>query len=152
MLKKDHYVQSRWAKALPLPEDLKTRLGAEDMGACLELCTRTFAQGSIRIHLHACYIPYSARLHQMEPSALKVFGSGPRLHAESSRRQHRRRAAQQSGMYYVLAPKIGSLFTFATMRPHHEFEVNAEWIWSLVASHKIELSAERRDLVASGKS
>ena len=54
-------------------------------------------------------------------------------------------------MYYVLAPRIGSLFTFTTMRPHHGFEVNAEWIWSLVALHKIELSAARRELVASGK-
>ena len=54
-------------------------------------------------------------------------------------------------MYYVVAPKIGSIFTFSTMRPHHEFEVNAEWIWSLVTLHKIELSAARRELVASGK-
>ena len=92
-LKRDRYVQSLWAKALPLLEDLKSKLGAEDMGASLELCTRTFAQGSIRIHLHACYISHSARLQKMELSALKVFGSGPHLSAESSRRQHRRRAA-----------------------------------------------------------
>ena len=151
MLKKDPYVQSLWAKALPLLGDLKTRLGAEDVGASLELCTRTFAQGSIRIHLHACYVSHSARMKKMELSAMKVFGSGPHLSAESSTRQHKRRAAQHSGMYYVLAPKIGSLFTFTTMQPHHEFEVNAEWIWSLVASHKIELSAARRELVSSGK-
>ena len=150
-LKEDPYVRSIWAKAMPLLEELRTKVGAEEMGASLELCTRTLAQGSVRIHLHACYISNSARLHKIELSALKVFGSGPHLSAESSKRQHRRRATQQSGMYYVIAPKIGSLYTFTTMRPHHEFEVNAEWVWSLVALHKIELSAARRELVASGK-
>ena len=150
-LKQDRYVQSLWAKALPLLEDLRATLGADDVGASLELCTRTFDKGSIRIHLHACFVSQTARMQKMELSAMKIFGSGPHLSAESATRQHRRRAAQHSAMYYVLAPKIGSLFTYGTMRPHHEFEVNAEWIWSLVASHKIELSAARRELVASGK-
>ena len=136
---------------MPLLEDLKEILGAEDMGASMELCTRTLAQGSIRVHLHACYISSMARLNRMELSALKIWGSCPHVSTECSKRQHRRRATQQSGMYYVIAPKIGSLFTFSTMRPHHEFEVNAEWIWSLVATHKIELTAARRELVASGK-
>ena len=151
ILKKDRYIGSMWAKAMLLLQELKATLGAEEMGASLELCTRTFEQGSVRIHLHACYISDSARLRKVQLAALKVFDAAPHLSAESSKRQHRRRAAQHSGMYYVLAPKIGSIFTFATMQPHHEFEVNAEWIWSLVTLHKIELSAARRELVASGK-
>ena len=151
MLKKDPYIQVLWEKALALVDGVKTKLGANDMGACLELCTRTFAQGTIRIHLHACFVVHSGRLRKIELSAMKVFGTPPHVSGESRHRQHKRRAAQHSGMYYVVAPKIGSLFTFATMRPHYEFEVNAEWIWSLVASHKIELSAARRELVASGK-
>ena len=150
-LKKDRYVQSLWAKAQTNLGDLKEQLNAEDVGASLELCARTFEQGSIRIHLHACYVSHTARMRKMELSALKVFGSSPHLSTDQTARQHRRRAAQHSAMYYVLAPKIGSLCTSTTMRPHHEFEVNAEWIWSMVASHKIELSAARRELVASGK-
>ena len=58
---------------------------------------------------------------------------------------------QYSGLYYVIAPKIGSLFTFSTMRPHYDFEVNTEWVWSMVALHKIELSAAREELVGTGK-
>ena len=151
MLKKDLYIQSLWKKAMPLLEGFKKIIAADDMGASMELCTRTLAQGSIRIHLHACYISTAARLNRTELSALRVWGSIPHVSTESSKRQHRRRATQQSAMYYVIAPKIGSLFTISTMRPHYEFEVNAEWIWSLVALHKIELSAARRELVASGK-
>ena len=121
------------------------------MGAALELCTRTLGQGAARIHLHACYISNTTRLRKTAISTLKVFGSVPHVSGEPSTRQHRRRAAQQSGLYYVIAPKIGSIFTFTTMRPHHEFEVSPEWVWSMVCLHKIELSAARRELVASGK-
>ena len=37
------------------------------------------------------------------------------------------------------------------MRAHYDYEVNAEWVWSMVATHKIELSAARQELVAAGK-
>ena len=90
-------------------------------------------------------------MKKSELSALQIFGSSPHASAQATR-QHRRRALQYSGLYYVIAPKIGSLFTFSTMRPHHEFEVNAEWIWSMVALHRIELSAAREEMVSAGKS
>ena len=150
-LKRDRYAMSLWQEAKKRFELLKTDLTADEFGGSLELCTRTFQTGLVRLHLHACFASTGGRLERMELSALSVFGCLPHVQVEDARNQRKRRAAQWSGLYYVIAPKIGSLFTHTTARPHHEFEVNAEWIWSLVASHKIELSAARREIVGSGK-
>ena len=151
LLKKDRYVQSVWEKARPLVERVQKMLEGHEWGASLELCTRTLREsGVVRIHLHACFISTQGNLKQTELSALQIFGGVPHTAAQAAR-VHRRRALQYSGLYYVIAPKIGSLFTFSTMRPHHEFEVNAEWIWSMVALHKIELSAAREEMVSAGK-
>ena len=126
-------------------------LGGQEWGASLELCTRTLREsGVIRIHQHACITSATGNLKQTELSALQIFGGVPHTAAQAAR-VHRRRALQYSAMYYVTAPKIGSLFTSSTMRPHHEYEVNAEWIWSMVALHKIELSAAREEFVSAGR-
>ena len=151
ILKKHRYVVNLWDQALQKIKAMQEVMQADQLGASMELCTRSYRQGVIRIHLHACFLSTTGRLPKMELAALRLFKGGPHISHEDEKRKRKRRAAAHSGMYYVIAPKIGSLFTFSTMQPHHDFEVNAEWIWSMVASHKIELSAARQELVGSGK-
>ena len=151
MLKKERYAISLWTKAIAILETMKVALGADEWCAALELCTRTFETGTIRLHLHACFVGLSAPLKDLEISELAVFGTRPHVSSEDKKKTRKRRAAQFSAFYYLCAPKIGSLFTQSTMRANHDYEVNAEWIWSMVATNKVELSAARRELVAAGR-
>ena len=151
ILKQDRYAISLWSKAKKFLEGLHVELSANEWCASLELCTRTFSTGVVRLHLHACFVSLEGPLQSMDLNDLAVFGSPPHVCAEDNKKARKRRAAQFSGFYYLGAPKIGSVFTESTMRAHHDYEVNAEWIWSMVATHKIELSAARKELIASGK-
>ena len=151
ILKNDRYVISLWTKAKKILEGLKGELAADEWSGSLELCTRTFEAGTVRIHLHACFVSTGSRLQPTELQDLKIFGSVPHMSSEDKKKARRRRATQFSGFYYLSAPKIGSIFQHSTMRAHHDYEVNAEWIWAMIATHKIELAAARKELIASGK-
>ena len=150
-LKKHRYVQNLWEQVQKICQQHLGLLQGDQMGVSTELCTRSFREGVYRIHVHAFFLNTKGCLAKTELSALTLFRSGPHVAHEDEKRKRKRRAASHSGMYYVIAPKIGSIFTHSTMTPHRDFEVNAEWIWSMVASHKIELSAARQELVGSGK-
>jgi len=151
ILKKERYAIALWTKAKAALEVLQDELGAAEWCAALELCTRTLETGTIRLHLHACFVARSAPLKDLEISELAVFGTQPHISTEDKKKTRKRRAAQFSAFYYLCAPKIGSMFTHSTMRANHDYEVNAEWIWSMVAMNKVELPAARRELVAQGK-
>ena len=151
ILKKDRYAISLWTKAKKIFEKIHVELSANEWCASLELCTRTFSTGVVRLHLHACFVSMGFPLQAADLKDLAVFGSVPHVCGEDNKKARKRRAAQFSGFYYLSAPKIGSIFTESTMRAHHEYEVNAEWIWSMVATHKIELSAARKEFISAGK-
>ena len=150
-LKKEKYTSSLWTKAKAAAEKFAVELSADEWSASLELCTRTLATGVVRLHVHACFVSTTGHLENLDMDSLCLFGAAPHVSSENKKVKRQRRGAQFSTFYYLVAPKIGAVYAESTMRAHHDYEVNAEWIWSMVSMNKIELSACRRELIASGK-
>ena len=96
-LKQDRYTISLWAKAKKILEGLQVELSADEWCASLEVCTRTFATGTVRIHLHACFVATQTLLQAMDLEDLRVFGSRPHLGMEDNQKVRRRRETQFSG-------------------------------------------------------
>ena len=53
--------------------------------------------------------------------------------------------------YYVQAPKIGHLFHWGSKMAYGDYPVAAEWVWNLIQSKKIGMTAARAELVRSAK-
>ena len=54
-------------------------------------------------------------------------------------------------MYYVTAPKVGSIWSGGTVLPYKDFHVAGEWVMQLVQQGKITYMAARSELVKGAK-
>ena len=62
-----------------------------------------------------------------------------------------RNCAFNSGMYYVVAPKIGQVFSFSTKEPFKQFAVDGDWIMNLLQGGKITTAKARVELIKTAK-
>ena len=56
-----------------------------------------------------------------------------------------------AGMYYVTAPKIGSMLTYSSLKPFREYPVSAEWIFNMIQQDKFEYKSAKTEVIRCGK-
>jgi len=129
---------------------LITRLGADDYAVCLELCASSWrAHQVLRLHAHVAAASLRPMTMYLESRKLRFLGSPAHITSEDCSR--RKRAVGWQTFYYVCAPKIGSLWSWASKQPFVDYQVSCEWIWSLLQSRKISLQQARDEMVRQTK-
>ena len=147
------YIAKLWETALhrELPAVVK-RTNANNWALCMEICKDTLMQGSLRVHLHLCLQRSTVNLNLTDCEALFMFKVEPHMKQErAGTKATQRRSCQLSAMYYVSAPKIGQVFSSASLQPYKQYGVNAEWVWNLLQQDKITIASARQEFIRGKK-
>jgi len=120
-----------WQEALALMAKAKEALHLDHHAVSLEMCARTWAQqGVVRVHLHA-FLVCRGGLRLRNTDSWRFGGSRPFRSNEyvcAGARGRNVRAGEHGGLYYLQAPKQGSLLQAGTLAPFTDFVVNPTWI------------------------
>ena len=102
--------------------DLCEQLHADAWACSLELCTKTYDEGQIRVHAHAFFLKESGRMTLRREWVLLFRSTRPFMKGDLL--QFRRRSSSSwSGAYYLQAPKIGVLWQMGSKQPFREYPV-----------------------------
>jgi hypothetical protein len=56
-----------------------------------------------------------------------------------------------SAFYYVVCPKLGSVWTHSSKRAFKDYLVNAEWVWNLIQQEKVTMAVARSQIILTAK-
>ena len=143
-------VQSLWKGFHDFINILVFQFNLDDWACSLELCTSTWhEQRRVRIHAHLCF-KSSSKVRCRNPLPFSFRGCSPHK-SHSILTLQNRIMGSWCGMYYLLCPKIGKLFSASSKESFLQFPVSSEWIFSLLQCEKIELVDAREEIVRCGK-
>jgi hypothetical protein len=129
-----------WEQLRAFAGHLKEQLRLRKYAVSLELCTRTLAtEGQCRMHAHI-FMVAPAKLQVHSWNMFRFGGSSPHRSDEGLATRARGRAvstAHHAGLYYVLAPKVGQLWSHGSAIPYEDFVVNPEWVTVLWQTKKL---------------
>ena len=145
----DPYVKKLWQKALDELTAIATTSHSQDEAISLEVCPETLQNGLLRVHFHVC-LKASGNLDFKSIDELILLGMRPHASNGDSAKK-RRKASDWSAFYYVVTPKIGSVFTHSSQRAFKDFSVNAEWVWNLLQQEKLTLETARAEILRGKK-
>lgn len=150
-LRKDADVMGTWERFQKHSAKLEVFLQCEEVGLSFEVCTRTLQEaGKVRVHAHGFY-KKNGKMYLASKTPAVFEGSVPNKSCSFMGTQTNRGSGGFAGLYYVLAPKLGSVFTACEQQPYRDFPVSPEWIFNLVQAEKMEYTEARRELVRCGK-
>ena len=95
--------QKVWLRVKQEAVRLAVEFSADDWAVCLELCPKTYAEGTVRLHAHVA-IQWSKQQKMRLSGSDMVFLDG-RYTLQSGDAMARRRKAGWQSFYYVVAPK-----------------------------------------------
>ncbi len=143
-------LKSVWDDFVQWLGTLAERLGSEAYGCSFEVAGGTWATArQVRVHAH-CFIKKDSRMRLSSETPLMFRGSLPNRAGHISG-QSMRCVGSWAGMYYVVAPKHFSLYTFSSKAPFSDFMVSPEWIFNLVQAGKISYDNAKAELIKCGK-
>ena len=148
VLRKAACVQQLWERTQAQALNVCKRTAAEDYAVCLEICPRTLQEGTLRVHAHLALVSSSATLDLSSKKGELLGSVGVPAQGSSSKKG---RAGMHSTLYYVMAPKVGQVFSFSSLQPYKDFPVNAEWTWNLLQADKLTAKAAREEFVRGKK-
>ena len=151
-LRQHEGVLQLWAEFKKKVECWKDEFFLSSVAFCMELCTHTLeSEGIIRVHFHAFFRSNSRikieRGRAVSFKKSEPFKSGNVMGGSRSARG----SGTNAGMYYLQAPKIGSIFTSGTIIPFKDYLVSGEWIMNLVQAGKMDFHTAREEIVCSAK-
>jgi hypothetical protein len=139
-----------WDEFVEWLKHLGERLGCVSWGCSFEVASSTWeATRVLRVHAH-CFMKKESKMRLQSSCHLMFRGCLPNK-AGYINGQSVRCVGSWAGMYYVVAPKLFSLFTFSTKAPFSEFMVSPEWIFNLLQANKISYENAKRELIKCGK-
>ena len=120
---------------------------------CMEL--NPHADRSTRVHLHAflgqecSYLGFVTHMKKVRFHLSTVLFRGIRPHAQPMRPRGPSgvTVASAHGLYYVLAPKIGQMWSDGNIKPFEDFAVAPRTILGLWQARKLEASVARKQLL-----
>jgi len=116
----------------------------------LEVCAATWAEsGEVRVHAHA-FLRADAKLRVRTADELALLGSRP-FKSQCVGTSGRKDRLSNQGLYYVQAPKRGSVARGGNILPFQDYLVNGEWVMNLLQQQKLEFQSARAELVKVGK-
>ena len=148
VLQKTASVQQLWEQIKAQAQEVRKRTAAEHYAVCLEICPGTLQEGALRVHVHLALVSSSATLDLSSKKGELLGSVGISKQSSSSKKG---RAGMQSTIYYVMAPKIGQVWSSASSQPYKDFTVNAEWTWNLLQGEKVTAKAAREEFVRGKK-
>ena len=118
-----------------------------------ELCTQTLADTLVvRVHAHAFLLREEARI-LIGSSEKTLFRGGCAVKSKAEGASVILRGnGVWCGCYYLLAPKIGSIYTSGSVRPYLDYAVKPEWIMNMVQAEKMTFAAAMQQMSRCGKS
>jgi len=131
-------------------EPLALTTGATASSSAAPATALSDLEKPIRLHLHG-YFRFSSRVHIRSSSTFLFQGSHPVQSSVTMAAGGRSRAMGNQGLYYVQAPKIGSVFVGGSTKPFEGYLINADWIFNLCQQRKMLLSVAKKELVKVGK-
>ena len=118
-----------------------------------ELCTQTLACSlAVRVHAHAFLLREDGRMEIRKKERANFLGSAAVKSNSSGARAVLRGSGVWCGCFYVVAPKIGSIFTSGSVRPYLDFAVKPEWIMNMVQAEKMTFASAMQQMSKCGKS
>lgn len=118
-------------------QELQERSVVSQFAVSLELCTKSFAAGAVRVHFHVWLLTSLKLLPRKEVIFRDSF---PYLSEDACTRMAlsgRDGGAKFVACFYVLAPKIGSIMSYGTKKPWVDFVVKPWWITTQYAAGKL---------------
>ena len=113
-----------------------------------EICTRTLTRDrTLRVHFHGWFLMHFLPGVPMTVGHFAYMDSIPHLSSfisVNSRAQN----ARYAGCFYVMCPKLGSVFQHATKEMFVDYMVSAGWVTQMLSSRKISLEAAQDLYVA----
>ena len=142
--------KSIWEDFLEHIERLVEKYHLPAWGACAELCGKTYNEtGKFRVHTHFFFkAPGAVQMYSAEPLSFRA--STPHKVPGSIVGRGRGKMAFQ-GLYYTVAPKIGSLWTHSNCISHVDFQVNPDWPMQLACAGKMHVPVARQEIIRTGR-
>ena len=152
-LREHEVVLELWAEFKKTVECWKDAFFLNSVAFCMELCKCTLeSEGIIRVHFHAFLRCNNSKIRIEKACQLAFKGSEPfKSDNLMGNVRSARQAGTNAGMYYLQAPKIGSIFTSGTIMPFKDYLVSGEWIMNLVQAGKLNFHTARDEIVRSAK-
>ena len=127
------------------------RFQADNMVWSLEVCPTDWStRGMLRLHIHV-FMKFRNKMTIRKGEALSFMGTVPFRSITPAGSEVRKWAGGAAAMYYVTAPKVGSIWSGGTVLPYKDFHVAGEWVMQLVQQGKITYMAARSELVKGAK-
>jgi hypothetical protein len=143
-------LKSVWDDFVQWVGKLADKVHAGAWGCSFEVASKTWqTERQLRVHAH-CFLKKDGKMRLVSDAHLLFRGSLPNK-AGHVYGQSIRQLGTWAGMYYVVAPKSFSLYTFASKLPFSEFMVSPEWIFNLVQADKISYENAKGELIRCGK-
>ena len=141
-----------WADFVCLVKNFQARYHADTWAASFEISTQTlFEENQLRVHGHM-FLNASSKIRVRSAEALAFKGVKPHRASDMFFSASRSRAGSRgAGMYYLLAPKVGSIFSEGSKRPHKDFQVNPAWITAMLSASKMRVFHCRQEYIAQAR-
>ena len=151
-LRQHERVLMLWSEFKKKAEGWKDAFFLSSVAFCMELCTQTLeSEGIIRVHFHA-FFRSNSRIRIERGYHVAFKGSEPfKSDNVMGGSRSSRGPGTNAGMYYLQAPKIGSIFTSGTVLPFKDYLVSGEWIMNLVQAGKLNFDTAREEIVRTAK-
>ena len=146
------FMMKAWQQFLHLVADVADRSFCKVYACSFELCTQTWQDTrQVRVHGHAFMFRPDARIDLRSPESLKFLDSLPFKSPDSTNGSFRGTSGW-AACYYVLCPKVGSIFIGGSSEPFKDFPVSSQWIMGLIQAKKMTFDAAHREMAKCGRS
>ena len=153
MLRKHPVIKFLWAQLQLLCAAAVEALGLTKHACSLELCTSSFESGVVRCHAHAFWACAGGlRLHNIGSWTFGSCSPHRRLDLPGTKARGRNvSAGHYAGLYYICAPKEGSIVFASSHQPNKDFAISPEWINTLFQLRKISATSAKTQLALCRK-
>ena len=150
-LRSDPKLHQLWADIVTYTQWLCGLVGAQQWACSVELCSKTYEGGELRVHCHVFLKKDNGRMTVTDHHIWKFRESRPYVTGDETGFRFRGGSNAWAAAYYVQAPKIGVLYQAGSKRPFESYPVSQKWIFQLVQMEKITYKEARSELIKTGE-
>ena len=151
-VRQDTSMMKTWQQFLDLVKDVADRWFCKVYACSFELCTQTWQDTRhVRVHGHAFLFRPDARIELRQLDIPKFLDSVPFKSPDPTSGANRG-GTTWAACYYVLCPKVGSIFTAGSVEPFKDFPVSSQYIVNLVQAKKMTFKVAHSEMALCGRS
>ena len=151
MLRDEPTASATWARLGELRDALLRMYPGCEWAMAQELCVETWTESrEVRFHLHM-FLRSESKLWAATPVAFEFEGNVPHKSAGVPLLVSRA-ISGNAGVYYLTAPKKGSIRSASLRKPFSHFSISPDWITALVSADKMSIADARQQTIQAGRS